>query len=242
MRKPEDKLKVQPKRVETLTERAERLTHLYDDGPKPKHYDDKSIVDMEKWNSMKGLEKKTPVVKSTPNNIAEYLTNKANRPKPFKNEDPSTYPMNQKKTLNTWEAMLEIVKNPKTPEDRKTANEYKRMINRDYYNPKRRGSLSEESLKFIGKHPSQIAKKTEIKIPTVDINYKPFVPTPTPPVREVIKNSSRFKPGLSEDLLSLNSEIQKNLDYVLGKNEERSESTNEEEMLTPTNKEETYDR
>jgi len=44
---PEDKLfeniidnlgkpKVKPKRVETLTERAERL-HLYDDGPKPKH-------------------------------------------------------------------------------------------------------------------------------------------------------------------------------------------------------------
>ena len=48
MRKPEDKLKVKPKRVETLTERAERLTHLYDDAPKPKHYDDKSIVDMEK--------------------------------------------------------------------------------------------------------------------------------------------------------------------------------------------------
>ena len=52
MRNPEDKLKVKPKRVETLTERAERLTHLYDDAPKPKHYDDKSIVDMEKWNSM----------------------------------------------------------------------------------------------------------------------------------------------------------------------------------------------
>ena len=233
MRKPEDKLKVK-KREENLTERFERLHHLHDDGPKPKHYDDKSIVDQEKWRSM------TPVIKSTPNNIAEYLTNKANRPKPFKNDDPSTYPVNQKKTLNTWEAMLEVVKNPKTPEDRKTANEYKRMINRDYYNPKRRGSLSEESLKFIGKHPSQIAKKTEIKIPTVDINYKPFVPTPTPPVTEVIKNSSRFKPGLSEDLISLRADIQKNYDYVLGKNEERSESTNEE-MLTPTNKEETYD-
>ena len=58
---------------------------------------------------------------------------------------------------------------------------------------------------------------------------------------EVIKNSSRFTPGLSEDLLSLNAEIQKNYDYVLGKNEERSESTNKEEMLTPKNKEETYD-
>ena len=31
--------------------------------PKPKHFDDKSIVDMEKWNKMTGLEKKTPVIK-----------------------------------------------------------------------------------------------------------------------------------------------------------------------------------
>ena len=73
MKKPEDKLfeniidnlgkpKVKPKRVETTSERIERMHHLYDDGPKPKHFDDKSIVDMEKWNSMKGLEKKTPVI------------------------------------------------------------------------------------------------------------------------------------------------------------------------------------
>jgi len=57
------------KREENLTERFERLHHLYDDGPKPDHYDNKSIVDMDKWNSMKGLEKKTPVVNKT--SIAE---------------------------------------------------------------------------------------------------------------------------------------------------------------------------
>ena len=279
MRKPEDKFKVKPKRVETLTERAERLTHLYDDGPKPKHYDDKSIVDMEKWNSMKGLEKKTPVVNKTSiaeqqmikvarqpdsrgtfkklvkedednyqkslkanrsivDQVIDYSPNKIQRPKQFKNEDPSTYPMNQKKTLNTWEAMLEVAKNPKTPEDRKIANEYKRMIHKDYYNPKRRGLLSEEDLKFVGKHHSQRVKKPEIKIPTVDLNYKPYVSTPTPPLAEVIKNSRRFKPGLSEDLLSINAEIKKNVDYVLGKKEERSESENEK---SETNKEETYD-
>ena len=50
---PEDKLfeniidnlgkpKVKPKRSETFNERFERLHHLYDDGPKPKHFDDKS--------------------------------------------------------------------------------------------------------------------------------------------------------------------------------------------------------
>ena len=49
------KPKVKPKRSETFNERFERLHHLYDDGPKPKHFDDKSIVDMEKWNSMTPL-------------------------------------------------------------------------------------------------------------------------------------------------------------------------------------------
>ena len=266
--KPKVKPKVKPKRVETMLERTERLTHLYDDAPKPKHYDDKSIVDMEKWNSMKGLEKKTPVIKQPNpldndgyfsrevkrqikdgtygpgnkkdivNQVIDYSPNKIQRPKQFKNEDPSTYPMNQKKTLNTWETMLEIAKNPKTKEDREIANGYKRMINKDYYNPKRRGLLSEGDLKFVGKHPSQRVKKTEIKIPTVDLNYKPYVAEPTPPLTEVIKNSRRFKPGLSEDLLSINAEIKKNVDYVLGKKDEKSESENEKSQ---TNKEETYD-
>ena len=272
--KPKVKPKVKPKRVETMLERTERLTHLYDDAPKPKHYDDKSIVDMEKWNKMTGLEKKTPVInkpkvikqpnpldnngpfsmevkrqikdgtygpgnkKDIINQVIDYSPNKIQRPKQFKNEDPSTYPMNQKKTLNTWETMLEIAKNPKTKEDREIANGYKRMINKDYYNPKRRGLLSEGDLKFVGKHPSQRVKKTEIKIPTVDLNYKPYVAEPTPPLTEVIKNSRRFKPGLSEDLLSINAEIKKNVDYVLGKKDEKSESENEKSQ---PNKEETYD-
>ncbi len=279
MDKPKDKLKVIPKRSETYSERFERLHHLYDDGPKPDHYDNKSIVDMDKWNSMKGLEKKTPVVNKTSiaeqqmikvarqpdsrgtfkklvkedednyqkslkanrsivDQVIDYSPNKIQRPKQFRNEDPSTYPMNQKKTLNTWEAMLEVAKNPKTPEDRKIANEYKRMIHKDYYNPKRRSLLSEEDLKFVGKHPSQRVKQPEIKIPTVDLNYKPYVSEPTLPLTQVIKNSRRFKPGLSEDLLSINAEIKKNVDYVLGKKDEKSESENEK---SPTNKEETYD-
>tara|TARA_R110001632_G_scaffold146050_1_gene262933 strand:+ start:426 stop:1376 length:951 start_codon:yes stop_codon:yes gene_type:complete len=250
--------KVKPKRVETLSERAERLTHLYDDAPKPKHLDDKSIVDMEKWNSMKGLEKKTPVIKQ-PNpldnngpfsmevkrQIKDGTYGPGNkkdivRPKPFKNEDPSTYPMNQKREMNMFEQLLSTVKNPKTKEDREQAQQFKRMIRKDYYNPKMRQWLGDEELKFIGKHPSQRIKKPEVKIPTIDINYKPFKPGPAvPPLAEVIKNSSRVKPGLSEDLYAQVKQINKNVDYVLGKKEERSESENEK---SETNKEKTYDR
>ena len=53
---------IKKKRPETMIERIERAHHMYDNGPKPKHYGDKSIVDMEEWNSMNGLQKKTPVV------------------------------------------------------------------------------------------------------------------------------------------------------------------------------------
>ena len=203
MDKPKDKLKVKPRvRKETQNEYTERTLWENEDTnmPKPKHMDNSLIVREEDWGK---------------------------RPKPFKNDDPSTYLVNQKKTLNSFEVILESAKNPRTKEDRKTANEFKRMINKDYYNPKTREFLGDDELKFIGKHPSQRVK-TEIKIPTIDINYKPFKPEPElPTLAEAIKNSSRIKPGLSEDLLSINAEIKKNIDYVLGKKEERLESENE---------------
>ena len=255
-----DKLKVKTKRVETMSERIERLQYVYDDiGPKPKHYGDESIVDMEKWNSMNGLEKKTPVVNKP--SIAEQQmikvsrqpdsrgtfkklvkqdeddyqkSLKAKRPKPFKNEDPSTYPMNQKKVMNDWEVMLASSKNPKTKEDRKTANEFKRMINKDYYNPTRRKYLSEEDLKFVGKHPSQLKKDyPEVKIPTVDLNYKPFVAIPGPSLNEVMDKVKR-QPGLSKDLIEENAMIRKNIEYVLG-DDQKEESTSEKNNTNEEN-------
>ena len=50
------------KRPEDMQERLERLIHKFEDGPKPKHYDDKSIVDQEEWNNMTPLQKKTPII------------------------------------------------------------------------------------------------------------------------------------------------------------------------------------
>jgi hypothetical protein len=269
------------KRVENTSERIERLHHLYDDGPKPKHYGDESIVDMEKWNSMSGLEKKTPVINKTSvaeqqmikvarqpdsrgtfkklvkededdyqkslkanrsivDQVIDYSPNKIQRPKPFKNEDSSTYPMNQKKVMNDWEGMLKIAKNPKTPEDRKIANEYKRMIHKDYYNPKKRGLLSEEDLKFVGKHPTQLKKNyPEVKIPQVNINYKPFVTAPGPSLNEVMGRAQR-QPGLSKDLIEENAMIRKNIEYVLG--EDQKEEVRKVELENNNNKENEDDR
>ena len=74
--------------------------------------------------------------------------------------------------------------------------------------------------------------------PIVPYNYKPFRPTEDRrDVRQILNNSSRMKPGLSEDLISLQSQINKNVNYVLGKKEESTES--DEKSIN--NKEETYD-
>jgi len=94
-------------RTETLTERFTRLHHDYDDGPKPAHYDNKNIVTMEKRAELK---------------------EKASRPKPFRNDDPSSYPVNQKKKMNSWEAMMELAKNPKNRDDRLQAGEMRKTI------------------------------------------------------------------------------------------------------------------
>jgi hypothetical protein len=161
------------KREENLTERFERLHHTYDDGPKPKHYDDKSIVDQDKWRSMSGLEKKTPVVKS-------------NRPKPFRNDDPSSYPVNQKKKMNSWEAMMELAKNPKNRDDRLQAGEMRKTIYKNYRDPVMREHLGDDELKLIGKHKSQLAPKVIAK-PAYVAPIPPAPTEPEVPIEEQIK-------------------------------------------------------
>ena len=65
-------------REERLDERLERLLYEYEDGPKPKHYDDPRIIDSENFKR---------------------------RPVPFNNNDSSTFPSNrnQRQRMNTWE-------------------------------------------------------------------------------------------------------------------------------------------
>ena len=128
-------------RSENLDERMQRMIYEYDGGPKPKHYDNPNIVDYE--------------------NIKK-------RPKPFDNNDPSTYPSNrdQRQKISSWDL---IVDTAKTPEEKKEVRE----VLQDAYksNPK---NLTEKELKLIGKHPSQQPKLVEIK------PVEPKVPDPIP--------------------------------------------------------------
>ena len=72
---------------------------------------------------------------------------------------------------------------------------------------------------------------------------KPILrPTPTPTatvdVYDVITKRAEMKPGLSEDLMKLQSDINKNVEYVMGKKED---TDSDEKERNNTNTKETND-
>ena len=92
--------------------------------------------------------------------------------------------------------------------------------------------MGDDELKLIGKHKSQLDK---YKIPkyVAPVYIEPIQRnTPEINIDDVIRDTSRFNPGITKDLIQLQSDIKKNVDYVMGKDAdndvdtiERSEST-----------------
>ena len=208
-------------RQETSLERIERFGYENSSDAtlkKPAHMNNPNIVTFENWGQ---------------------------RPKAFKHEDKSTYPsdMDQRQKMNTWDMLVESAKmDPKDENSKDT----KRMLMKQYYNKKGLGReyMNDSELKLIGKHKSQLEKpKPVIENPSLSFEplLKPaptYVPEPEVSVEEIINQKSGIAPGISEDLVKLNADIAKNIDYVLGREDEKEESKNEKTQL---NKEETYD-
>ena len=204
-------------RQETSLERIERFGYENSSDAtlkKPAHMNNPNIVTYENWGQ---------------------------RPKAFKHEDKSTYPsdMDQRQKMNTWDMLVESAKmDPKDENSKDT----KRMLMKQYYNKDQRGYMNDSELKLIGKHKSQLEKpKPILDVSSFEPLLKPaptYVPEPEVSVEEIINQKSGIEPGISEDLVKLNADIAKNIDYVLGREDEKEESKNEKTLL---NKEETYD-
>ena len=205
--KPKVSPKVQPKvkprvRVETMSERIERLTYQYDENDKkPVHLDDPLIVSQEDMSSR---------------NL---------RPKQFDNLDPSSYPSNpkQKKALTTWEIMVDQAKNPKDQYDRESAKQVRQTILDSWKKPTMRKYLGDDELRLIGKHKDQ-QKKYEIPKVETPVYVEPFKTAPITKVQEYVNNKARYQPGISEDLLRLTAEVNKNMKYVMGEDQKEIES------------------
>jgi len=204
--------KVQPKvRQESMLERIETVQYeLGESKVKPAHYDNPNIVSYENWKK-----------------------------KPEKWDGYHNFSNDQKQQMSAWELHLNIAKKPRSPEDRREALDTKRMLRETHNNPKLKNTMADDELKLIGKHKSQQPKVTPI-MSSVMVRREPFKPSPpNVDVNEFINKKTRLKPGLSEDFIALNKEINKNVKYVLG--EDQKESEERREINDETNKGDHHD-
>jgi len=203
--------KVQPKvtpkvRVETMSERIERITYQYDENDKrPKHLDDPLIVSH------------------------EDMINRNLRPKQFSNMDPNSYPSNpkQKKALTTWEIMVDQAKNPKDKYDRESAKQVRETILDSWKKPTMRKYLGEDELELIGRSKKQLEAKRKIeqeRMKERPVYVEPFVYEPVPKLKDYMEEKAGFQPGITKDLIQLQSEIKKNINYVMGNDDQKVES------------------
>ena len=133
---------------------------------------------------------------------------------------------------------MDIAKKPKTLADRKAAAETRKMILRDYNNPKLKNTLGSDELKLVGKHKSQLNRPvvTPVVTPMFKTQVREFIPRqPEKTLEEYLRFRSVVKPGLSEDLVKFQREVNKNLEYVMSstdnpeREKERTLKTNTED-------------
>ena len=152
--KPKEKPKV---RAEDFNERLERMIYQYEGTiPKPKHYDNPNVIDAE---------------------------NLGKKPKPFNNNDPSTYPSDrdQKQRLSSWDIILDQTIKSGTSREKKEMRKY---LKDKYKDPIQRKLFTEKEKRFISEY-----KAPEVTIPKVDTtfltqNFKPIEQTIEQKIRD----------------------------------------------------------
>ena len=175
-------------RKENLDERIQRMVYQYDGKPNdkpPLHYNNPNIIDEENYGK---------------------------RPKPFNNNDPSSYPSDrdQRQRISSWDLILDTTIKSGTAREKKEMRKYLRD---KYKDPNQRKYFSEKEKRFISAY-----KPPEVTIPKVDTtiltqNFKPIEQTIEDKIRE-----QQFQKML-EDQRRAKAERQGGLAYLLGKDE-----------------------
>ena len=138
-------------RQENGEERVNRILYEYDDTgkvEKPAHYNNPNIVKFENWNK---------------------------KPKPFRNNDASTFPsdVDQRQKISGWDLILNTAKTPQEKRDvRETLRDHYKSLGPEF--------LDNKELRMIGKHPDQlkamIAPIVKPSEPVVVAPRKPQIP------------------------------------------------------------------
>ena len=172
-------------RKENLDERIQRMVYQYDGKPNdkpPLHYNNPNIIDEENYGK---------------------------RPKPFNNNDPSSYPSDrdQRQRISSWDLILDTTIKSGTAREKKEMRKY---LREKYKDPNQRKYFSEKEKRFISAY-----KPPEVTIPKVDTtiltqNFKPIEQTIEDKIRE-----QQFQKML-EDQRRAKAERQGGLAYLLG--------------------------
>ena len=172
-------------RKENLDERIQRMVYQYDGKPNdkpPLHYNNPNIIDEENYGK---------------------------RPKPFNNNDTSSYPSDrdQRQRISSWDLILDTTIKSGTAREKKEMRKYLRD---KYKDPNQRKYFSEKEKRFISAY-----KPPEVTIPKVDTtiltqNFKPIEQTIEDKIRE-----QQFQKML-EDQRRAKAERQGGLAYLLG--------------------------
>ena len=172
-------------RKENLDERIQRMVYQFDGKPNdkpPLHYNNPNIIDEENYGK---------------------------RPKPFNNNDPSSYPSDrdQRQRISSWDLILDTTIKSGTAREKKEMRKYLRD---KYKDPNQRKYFSEKEKRFISAY-----KPPEVTIPKVDTtiltqNFKPIEQTIEDKIRE-----QQFQKML-EDQRRAKAERQGGLAYLLG--------------------------
>ncbi|MBC8297485.1 MAG: hypothetical protein H8E55_17040 [Pelagibacterales bacterium] len=216
-----------PSRNETDSERIERYMFLYENGDKPPHYDNPLINKIDSYQDYGKLREKAAVNQDNSNfkngkPVSKEFIRDA-YPKDFENMDKNTYPSTGKPQakIQIWDLIKQTAK---TPFEQR---EIRDILNKEYKKDRKR--LEPDELRLINRHPDQIKAQVEAFSIIPNNIIKPILrPTPTPTatvdVYDVITKSAQMKPGLSEDFIKLQSDINKNIKYVLGSADQKDES------------------
>ena len=214
-----------PLRNETDSERIMRYAFLYEDGDKPEHYDDPLINKIDTFSDYGKLREKASELQDQTNlktgkPVSKEFIQEA-YPKKYDHFNKNSYPSTGRPQgqISTWDL---IKKTAKTHQEKK---EIRGILHREYKKDKTR--LEPDELRMIYKHPDQLKAMSEIKAQPVktttvfklDEPYRTTT-TPVPQVSDYIRTQPVMKPGLSEDFLALRTEIKKNYDYVMGKDDD----------------------
>ena len=228
-----------PLRDETMGERVQRYMFLYENGDKPEHFDDPLINKIDTYQDYGTLREKAAVNQDNSNfkngkPVSKEFIRDA-YPKKYDHFDKNTYPSTRipQGKLSTWDL---IKKTAKTPFEQR---EIRDILNKEYKKDKKR--LEPDELRLINKHPEQIKAQVEalsvIPDEIIEPTRKP-IPTPRVDIYDMIIKRAQMKQGLSEDLIKLQSDINKNVEYVMGKKED---TDSDEKERNNTNTKETND-